>query len=150
MKKLQLKNISLALALTALISLVLGGCAAYSPQGTAQSAEPESTEPEWTVEPWDGYGLEIPLDGTSMDAWERSLFNVKAYTEPEDYQLLLSAIDYLLVYDLGARGSKDILISRLNGLTGYQIFSRVNYPLPERIKSRMEKAARDANPTDSG
>ena len=150
MKKLQLENISLALALTALISLVLGGCAAYSPQGTAQSAEPESTEPEWTVEPWDGYGLEIPLDGTSMDAWERSLFNVKAYTEPEDYQLLLSAIDYLLVYDLGARGNKDILISRLNGLTGYQILSRVKWRKPAPGKGPAEKGSRDASLIGSG
>lgn len=150
MKKLQLENISLALALTALISLVLGGCATHSPQGAAQSAETASDEPAWTVEPWDGYGLEIPLDGTSMDAWERSLFNVKAYSKPEDYQLLLSAIDYLLVYDLGARGNKEILISRLNGLTGYEILSRVKWRKPAPSQGQAEKGSRDESLVDLG
>ena len=84
-------------------ALLAGGCATQSQQPMEPAAE---TAPDdmATIEPWDGDGLEIPLDGSSKDAWERSLLRVKAHSEPADYQLLLSAIDYLLLYDLGAKG----------------------------------------------
>ena len=131
------------------ITLVLGGCATHSPQTESQPAETASEEPAWAVEPWDGYGLEIPLDGTSMEAWERSLVSVKAYSEPADYKRLLGAIDYLLLYDVGARGQMDLLIKRLNGLTGYQILSRVGWRNPGRTKAPEKKSPDGGKPQDS-
>ena len=135
MKKLQSNNKLMALALIVLAALLAGGCATQSQQPMEPAAE---TAPDdmATIEPWDGDGLEIPLDGSSKDAWERSLLRVKAHSEPVDYQLLLSAIDYLLLYDLGAKGDMDILITRLNGLTGNQVLSRVNYRRPDTGKGR--------------
>ena len=108
------------------------------PEQTTLGALIAETAPDdmATIKPWDGDGLEIPLDGSSKDAWERSLLRVKAHSEPADYQLLLSAIDYLLLYDLGAKGEMDILITRLNGLTGNQVLSRVNYRRPDTGKGQ--------------
>ena len=141
-----------ALVLILLSALLLGACAAQTTQTappTEAAAEPAADEPGWAVEPWDGYGLEIPLDGSSMEAWERSLVSVKAYSEPADYQLLLKAIDYLQVYDIGARGQKELLIKRLNGLTGYQVLARVGWRKPVPGESPAKPAARDANPIDA-
>ena len=150
MKKQQLEYQLLALALIVAALLLVGGCATHSPQSTVSAAEATPEEPAWEIEPWDGYGLEIPLDGTSREAWDRSLYRVKAYSEPADYELLLSAIEYLRVYDLGARGDMDILITRLNGLTGYEVLSRVKYRKPPGFKIPAKKETNDAAQPQSG
>ncbi|MEJ2384755.1 MAG: hypothetical protein P8Y54_10205 [Xanthomonadales bacterium] len=114
----------LATALALLAALALGACATSTSQ---PETSPVEAAPEPAVEPWDGDGLDIPLDGSSMEAWERSLLRVKAHSTPADYQLLLRAIDYLQVYDVGARGNREVLIQRLNGRTGREIVARVNW-----------------------
>lgn len=154
MKKLQLLTKLPALVLILLGALFLGACATQSktnPQPTEDvSAEAAPEEPAWAIEPWDGYGLDIPLDGSSMEAWERSLVSVKAYSEPGDYRLLLSALDYLLVYDLGAKGQMELLIKRLNGLTGYQVLSRVNWRRPPPRRGPLEKDPGETSLNDPG
>jgi hypothetical protein len=149
MKKSQFDSTLSVLALIVLTALLMSGCATYSAQPPADADEKVADEPAWTVEPWDGYGLEIPLNGSSMEAWERSLISVKAYSEPADYRLLLSAIDYLLLYDLGAKGDMNALITRLDGLTGYEVLARVNWRKPAPGKGPAEKGSRNASLIDS-
>lgn len=145
MKSEQLNNRLLAFALIVAATLLLGACATSSAPPAAQAEATAAEEPAPEIEPWDGYGLEIPLDGSSMEAWERSLLRVEAYSEPADYELLLSAIDYLRVYDLGARGKMDLLIARLDGQTGYQILSRVKYRGRDPVVKPGEKRPSSPN-----
>ena len=107
-------------------AFLFAGCASQQNQPTL-SAEAEPLEEKYEIEPWDGDGMEIPLDGSSREAWERSLARVKAHSKESTYTTLENAIDYLLVYDLESRGDFETLISRLDGQTGYEIIARTNW-----------------------
>lgn len=138
-------SISAWVAMLAL-ALFLAGCAT-SP---ATTEEPETAAaPAYDIEPWDGDGLEIPLDGSSMEAWNRSMARVKAHTDEVHFTTLENAIDYLLTYDLSARNQMDRLIKNLNGLTGYEIIGKVRWRLPAPGKGPAEKGAADAKLIDT-
>ena len=66
-------------------------------------------------------GLDIVMDGSSLKAFDKSMEEVKATGSEFDYRSLESAIDFLLVYDLGAQRSREKLASRLDGMTGHEI-----------------------------
>jgi hypothetical protein len=87
--------------------------------------------------------MELPLDGTSLEAFDASLAQVKSLSSPEDYKTLESAIDYLMMYDLGAGRDREKLAARLNGLTGYEVVARVNWRRPAPGKGKAEKGATD-------
>jgi hypothetical protein len=134
-----------ALALLTLVLLV-PGCAS-SPSATETTAS--EPVPAQEIEPWDGDGMEIPLDGSSMEAWDRSMARVKAHTSPETYQSLESAIEYLLTYDLAVSYDKNRLIKSLDGRTGYEVLQRVRWGKPAPGKGRAEKGATDASLIDT-
>jgi hypothetical protein len=113
------------------LALVLAACA-----GTTPVDEPAAAA-EIEVEPWDGDGMDIPLDGSSMEAFDRSLARVKAHTPPENYRALEGAIKYLLVYDIKSYGDKNKLIKRLDGMTGKEVISNVKWWQP-RIQKQKE------------
>ena len=114
-----------ALALILAFGLTMSGCATTTAtdeapaESKAQAAEP--------IEPWDGDGMDIPVDGSSLEAFDHYLARVKAHTDPAHYTTLVNAIDYLLVYDLGAKRDKAKLVSRLDGLTGHQVVDKVSW-----------------------
>lgn len=137
--------ITAALALMTLV-LVLSGCAS-SPPVTEESANVHA--PAQEIEPWDGDGMDIPLDGSSMEAWDRSMARVKAHTSAENYQSLESAIDYLLTYDLSVGYDKKRLIKNLDGQTGYEVLQRVRWGKPAPGKGPAEKGASDASLIDT-
>jgi hypothetical protein len=113
------------LLIFAACALFLSGCAtASSAQPSAEATSAPTAEP---VEPWDGDGMDIPLDGTSLEAFDKSLARVKAHTSPESYTTLVNAIDYLLVYDLASKGDKSTLASHLDGMTGKQVVDQVKW-----------------------
>jgi len=123
--------------LAVLAAFLLAGCATKTTVvPRSEQAAPES-EPAFVAPPSDRYGMEIPLDGSSLEAWERSLVSVKTHSTPEDYNVLTSAIEYLLLFDLGARRDMATLASRLDGLNGYQVVDRVH---------RMRAPGRPRNP----
>jgi len=128
--------------LALLAGLLLAGCAsrpAAAPASEQAAAEPE---PAYVVPPSDRYGMEIALDGSSLEAWERSLVSVEAHSTPEDYNVLTSAIEYLLMFDLGARRDMATLARRLDGLNGYQVVDRVHrMRAPNRPRSPTPSAA---------
>ena len=105
-------------------AFLMAGCTSPQTQPTQEEAQ---AEPVYEIEPWDGDGMEIPMDGTSREAWERSMARVKAYSKESTFITFENAIDYLLVYDLESRGDFDTLISRLDGQTGYEIIARTNW-----------------------
>lgn len=134
-----------ALALLTLV-LALAGCASSPPVTEEPASEPA---PVQEIEPWDGDGMEIPLDGSSMEAWDRSMARVKAHTSAENYQSLESAIDYLLTYDLSVGYDKKRLIKNLDGQTGYEVLQRVRWGKPAPGKGPAEKGASDASLIDT-
>jgi hypothetical protein len=112
------------LAFIVLLTLLLSACVTASGTQTA-AEEPVAAAPEESVEPWDGDGMDIPLDGSSVEAFDKSLARVKVYASPANYTTLVNAIDYLMVYDLAAKRDKAKLVSHLDGLTGHQVVDRV-------------------------
>lgn len=135
-----------AIYLALLATMMLSACATTSTETAKPVAEPE---PVMEIEPWDGDGMEIPLDGSSMEAWDRSMARVEAYSDEKIFITLENAIDYLLVYDLASYKDKEKLIKRLDGLTGYQILQKINWRKPAPGKGPAEKGAADAKIIDS-
>jgi hypothetical protein len=116
----------IGITMAAAMALLLAACATTAPTGpTGNSAA--TVAPAEPVEPWDGDGMDIPLDGTSLEAFDKSLARVKAYTSAEHYTTLVNAIDYLLVYDLSAKRDRAALAANLNGLTGHQVVDKVGW-----------------------
>ena len=133
------------LSLLLMIAALTGACASTQTQQAAQEAAPEVVEQEAIeIEPWDGAPMDIPLDGSSVEAFDASLARVKAYATPEQYEGLLMAIDYLLTYDLGAEKDYAKLTSRLDGQTPAEIWKRVNWRKPAPGRSPVRKDAADA------
>jgi hypothetical protein len=71
--------------------------------------------------------MQIPVDGTSLEAFNESLAAIKAQSEEANYTSLESAIQYLLVYDLGAGRDMAKLAKNLDGQTGDQIIEQVEW-----------------------
>lgn len=71
-------------------------------------------------------GMRIPVDGSSLESFERSLAAIEAETTAEEYSDLTNAFDYLLVYDLSAKHDRAKLAKSLDGLTGEQIVTKAN------------------------
>ena len=126
--------------------VLLSACATSTPSTSQQATEPE---PAVEIEPWDGDGMEIPMDGSSMEAWNASLARVKAHTTESKYLTLENAIKYHLMYDLKAHRDMDILIQRLDGKTGYEIVALVKWRKPAPGKGQVEKGSADAKIIDS-
>ena len=128
----------------ALIGALSLGFAACSATPTQQEPEEEFVK-SYEFEPWEGDGMEIPLDGSSLEAFETSLARVEAHTSPENYTTLVNSIEYLLVYDLAAKRDRAKLASHLDGLTPYQVLERVGWRRPAPGKSQAEKGAADTS-----
>ncbi len=72
-------------------------------------------------------GMQIPVDGSSLDAFNESLETIKEQAQEVNYTSLEGAIQYLLVYDLSAGRDKAKLAKNLDGLTGDQIIDKVQW-----------------------
>ena len=100
---------------------------------TAEQAKPESeteassaaTQAENTVEEEVSI-MDVPLDGSSIEAFTAGLEELDKNASEEDYRRVMSALDYLLFYDIGAKRDKAKLYSRLNGKSPNQILEKVN------------------------
>lgn len=85
---------------------------------------PDGLVPAEAVEPT---GLDIPMDGSSLEAFEQSMEQVRETGSEKEYLQLKDAFDYLLFFDIGAKNNPEVLASRLDGLTGNEILKRVKY-----------------------
>jgi predicted lipid-binding transport protein (Tim44 family) len=72
-------------------------------------------------------GMRIPVDGSSLEAFENSLETIKGKVTETEYTTLTNAIDYLLVYDLAAKRNREKLAANLDGLTGEEITNKVSW-----------------------
>lgn len=106
----------------ATLGLLLAACAA-APSSPSASAQP--AQKVYEFEPWEGDGMEIPLDGSSLDAFETSLARVEAHTTPEHYLTLQNAIEFLLLHELSVRRDKARLAKQLDGKTPNQVIEMV-------------------------
>jgi len=97
----------------------------------AQAQGPDSD----VIELYGGDGMKLPLDGSSLEAFEASLAKVERNTSPNTYETLENAIDYLVVYDLGAKRSRETLAARLDGMNGYDVIKKVGWRTPETIQN---------------
>jgi hypothetical protein len=93
--------------------------AAISPSAPGSGSQDTPPAPEF------GEGMKIPVDGTSLDAFEQSLATIKTKTTSAEYTTLVNAIDYLMVYHMEARRDRTKLAALLNGKTGEQIVGMV-------------------------
>lgn len=123
-----------------LLAALLTACAATTNPKPAEETPPAAPQ----FEPWDGNGMDIPLDGSSLEAFETSVARVKAYSSEKDYITFNNAIDYLMLYDLSVRNDKAKLASKLDGKTPYQVLEMVQWRKPPPGKSQAEKGAADA------
>lgn len=117
------KRIPITLILAFALASVLPGAL------LAAEAEPaaEPVEPTEAAEVAEVDGMDMPLDGSSLEAFEQSLEKVKAHTSEAHYTTLVNAIDYLLFYDLSARRDRARLATNLDGLTGNQVVDQVSW-----------------------
>jgi hypothetical protein len=135
-----------------LSAIFLAACASPQPASEpsaqpAADAAPQVSEAE-IVDDYDGDGLELTLDGSSIEAFDESMARIKRHTDEASYNSLSGAVGYLLVYDLEARGNKEILIAKLDGKTGYEVLNMVGWLKPSG-KSPVKKGAADAKTLDT-
>lgn len=123
-----------------LAALVLAACAAQSPQ---PDSAPEA-EKTYSFEPWEGDGMDIPLDGSSLEAFETSLARVKAHTSSENYVTLINAIEYHLMYDLSAERDRTKLAANLDGMTPKEVIDKVIWRNESLESGASSSGARDS------
>ena len=69
--------------------------------------------------------MDQPLDGTSIESFTAGLEKVDEEATEQEYRDLMSSLDFLLFYDIGARRDKAKLYSRLNGKSPAEILEKV-------------------------
>jgi hypothetical protein len=136
---------AIRLLLATLFSILVLAACATAPQG---DTAPEPEAQEISIEPWEGDGMEIPLDGSSLEAFDASVARVEAHVTEKDYKNLTNALEYLLLYDLGAQMDREKLASRLDGKTPREVLGLVKWRRPAPGKSSAEKGAADAKIID--
>jgi hypothetical protein len=128
------------------------GTEAATPEPGAVPATIEAaTPPAPVVSP----GMQIPVDGTSVEAFDASLAEIQEKTTASEYITLTNAIKYMMVYDLTAKRDRAKLAANLNGLTGEQIIDRVNWrrdspktSTPPKIQAPPEQTATEPSTPD--
>ena len=117
--------------LMVMVLLTLSACTGVAPEQKQTSAVPATESvalPEADAEEIVGpTGLEMPLDGSSLEAFDQSLAKVKKTSSETEYAALEKAIDYLLLYDIGANADREKLAKRLDGMTGQEVMEKVNW-----------------------
>ena len=69
--------------------------------------------------------MDQPLDGSSKEAFTTGLEKVDSEATEKEYRTLMSALDFLLFYDLAAKREKAKLYARLNGKSPNEIITTV-------------------------
>jgi hypothetical protein len=114
---------------------LLSACASTEPgkqetsnaqQDTQQAATPQGPDAD-VVELYNGDGMLMPLDGSSLEAFNASLAKVERNTSTKSYTTLKNAIEYHLAYDLSVRQDRELLVKKLDGKTGYEIVEKVRW-----------------------
>ena len=127
------RKIFLLLMTTAVF--LLSACATTEPgknetsgakQDTQQAATTQGPDAD-VVELYNGDGMLMPLDGSSLEAFNASLAKVKRNTSTKSYTTLFNAIEYLLTYELSVKQDRTLLAKKLDGLNGNEIIDKVHW-----------------------
>ena len=70
--------------------------------------------------------MERKLDGSSVEAFEEGLEQLKSKLSDRQFNSVTSAIEWMLFYDLSARRNKERLYSMLDGMTPTEIIERAD------------------------
>ena len=70
--------------------------------------------------------MDTPLDGSSVEAFKAGLQLVDEEATEKQYRSLMSALDYLLLFDISVKRKKELLYARLDGYTPNQIIKEAN------------------------
>jgi hypothetical protein len=70
--------------------------------------------------------MNAPLDGSSVEAFEKGLAVVNEQATAFEAQQLNSALKYLQMYDLSLRGDKAKLYAKVSGKTPNQVIDQAN------------------------
>ena len=101
---------------------------APAPESTAPAAAmPSSSQSDEQSSSGFSEGMRIPVDGSSLEAFNKSLETIKSKVTPDEYTNLANAIEYLLVYDIGARHNREKLAKNLDGQTGEEIVGQAGF-----------------------
>jgi hypothetical protein len=87
----------------------------------AESSEAATDEPEKVSI------MDTPLDGSSIEAFEAGLEEVRLNASLADYEQLKRSMEYLLVFDLSAKRDIETLYSNLDGKTPVEIIDMPLY-----------------------
>ena len=114
---------------------LLSACATTEPgkietngaeQDTPQAATAQGPDAD-IVELYNGDGMLMPLDGSSLEAFNASMEKVKRNTSMKSYTTLFNAIEYLLTYELSVKQDRTLLAKKLDGLNGNEIIDKVRW-----------------------
>lgn len=79
-------------------------------------------------------GMHLAFDGSSTQAFEKSMADIQSQTTDAEFVTVQHAINYLLLYDLAARGNPEALYQRLDGKTPADMLKTVNWQTGKRAK----------------
>lgn len=98
-------------------------------EATSTPAAEESTliDADDPAEKAEVTGLDIALDGSSLEAFEKSLERVRETSSEADYNSVKAAFEFLLIYDIGAKNDRELLAKRLDGKTGREMLERIKW-----------------------
>lgn len=123
------KRQPVAVAAALLAAVITIAPAANAQEGATNDGSSEATA---AAEQFASPGMQIPLDGTSVETFENSLETIRGETTEAEFKTIQNALDYLLVYDLGARRDRELLYKRLDGKTPAEILEMVRWRLEGR------------------
>ena len=87
----------------------------------AEAVKEAASDDEVRAAPEMSAGMYIPLDGSSLAAFDQSLEKIKEASTPADYETLTGAIDWHLMYDLAVSRDREKLARKLDGATGADV-----------------------------
>ncbi len=109
-----------------LLALIVSGCnqepqapgpdrIAGKPKGDATSLEQAAIDE----------AMSEPMDGSSVEAFERNMEAIKKRIGPKNSQYLSTALNHMLFYDLSLAGSKAKLYASVDGMSPAEIIDKV-------------------------
>lgn len=117
--------------------LILAGLPAWAGTDTTQTGEAVSVVDQNDAGKQSGEttadkkkeltGMDIPVDGSSLEAFNKSLEKIRENATDSQYTTLKNAIQYLLLYDLGIRSDRTKLAAKLDGMTGHEIVDKIKW-----------------------
>jgi len=92
-------------------------------ESVAANAAGAATEAPVETPAW----LKVVMDGSSFEAFSESMEQVREVGGDDAYERISASFKNLLFLDIGARNNKEILASRLDGMTSGQVIAKAGY-----------------------